>query len=115
MPTQSTQPARPPAADNPFEQFQWKPQPEAERLVRGLVEQFVEVDGSLRAFRDRLYAEAGVRLVHLVDVIPVPEGASLRERLRKGGYVQDHEGVHRHEGGIFPPVVLREVAVRQMA
>ena len=42
MPTQSTQPAKSRAADNPFEQFQWKPQPEAERLVRELVDEFLE-------------------------------------------------------------------------
>ena len=115
MPTQTTQPARSSAADNPFEKFQWKPQPEAERLVRELVDGFLERCPEARTFARRLADEAGIRLPDLIDHIATHPSSVDRSRLRAVGY-EEHKGdLFKHPGGMFPPIVLSESLEREIA
>jgi hypothetical protein len=115
MPTQTPQPARSPAADNPFEQFQWKPQPEAERLVRELVDGFLERCPEARTFARRLADEAGIRLPDLIDHIATHPSSVARDRLRSVGYEEQKKDLFKHPGGMFPPVILCEALEREVA
>jgi hypothetical protein len=115
MPTQTTQPTRSPAADNPFEQFQWKPQPEAERLVRELVDGFLVRCPFARTFSSRLADEAGIRLPDLIDHIVTHRSSVDRGRLRAVGYEEEKDNLFKHPAGLFPPIVLSESLEREVA
>jgi hypothetical protein len=83
---------------SPLEAFQWTPQPEAERLVGELISPYVESSPELQRLKHRLEAEAGVRLVDLVDHVDVPSDRWwLFDPLTQAGYVEA-------EAGVFPPL-----------
>src|SRR5687767_13047917 len=122
-PTRTPPPRKPDnaAAADALTAYKWEPQPEAEALVRELVDAFLRVSPVAQALRDRLYAEAGVRFVDLVDTILVPDGPEVAERLVRAGYrkasTSDDTPHYAHAGGIFPRIetvsdTARQVAVR---
>jgi hypothetical protein len=110
MPTQTTQPAKSPGADNPLDAFHWKPQPEAERLVRELVKTFLEGSPLAERIQQRMLSEAGVRIQDCIDCIIVEHSAELAARLGTAGFVPDWDDTalqdigFSHRGGIFPRV-----------
>ncbi|HEY8746909.1 MAG TPA: hypothetical protein VIM11_02965, partial [Tepidisphaeraceae bacterium] len=96
---------------NPLQTFQWAPQPQAEALVMGLAEPFLKKDAFVAELARRLEREAGVRLTDLIDSFQLPDNHDNRE-LEAAGYVRrplpHSPNRYVHEGGIFPPIVLRE-------
>src|SRR5262245_5105074 len=95
---------------NPLQAFHWEPQPEAERLVHEIVEDFVSREnGFTPIFRQRLLNEAGVRLVDLIDTITLPDSNAMRGRLSEAGYIAGADpNTFTQPNGIFPPIVLAD-------
>ena len=97
-------------AANPLESFQWRPQPRAEALITGLAEQFLKENDFARELKRRLYADAGVRFVDLIDSIHLPRGIRIHDALSQAGFVRQPiggaENRYVQEYGIFPVVVL---------
>lgn len=97
---------------NPLTSFQWTPQPEAERLVRGIVEDFLTHSNFAAQLRDRMYREAGMRFIDLVDYLCLPSTAELERELIAVGFCRQAEGTRHGElfeqpQGIFPRVILQ--------
>ena len=78
-------------APNPLQEFQWAPQPEAERLVRGLVDDFLGRNAFARDLARRMKDEAGTRFYDWVEAIILPESAELRQRIEE---YESGEGRH---------------------
>jgi hypothetical protein len=98
------------AGSNPLEAFQWQQQPQAEKLARRLVGQFVEKNGFAKTFAQKLHDEAGVRFVDMVDDLRVAASDALRDELKSAGF-QKQPGTSgpewfTHPGGMFPAILL---------
>ncbi len=96
---------------NPLTSFQWTPQPEAERLVRRLVDDFLHQSEFAVQLRDRMYREAGMRFLDLVDHLRLPSNDKLEQELIAAGYCRQAEGsiqgtLYEQPHGIFPRVIL---------
>ena len=99
-------------AANPLQEFKWTPQPQAEALITGLVDEFLTANRFARELKRRLYEEAGVRLIDLIDSLHWPPSVKLRGELQAAGYERSEssrgEETHVQEQGIFPTVVLHD-------
>lgn len=97
-------------APDALERYQWAPQPQAEAFVAGLAGRFLSHSPFGRRFKRRLYDEAAVRFVDLIDSIHVADSAAIREELAQAGFTRrPTSGASERyvqEGGIFPAVVL---------
>jgi hypothetical protein len=85
-------------AANPLQEFQWAPQPEAEKLVRGLVEDFLGRNAFARELARRMKEESGTRFYDWVEAIILPETADITQRMQAVGYekLRDRGAVYKH-------------------
>lgn len=93
--------------------FQWRPQPEAARLVGELTATLCEKCPPVRQLAERMRSETGTRLVDWIDHFMCPAGEELKRRLRETGFVaeeQGHAATWSHPHGLFPRVRLRDRA-----
>jgi GNAT superfamily N-acetyltransferase len=98
--------AAPPA--QPLE-FQWKPQPLAEQLVREVVHDVLRRVPAAEEFARRLGDEAGVRFADLVDTIHLPAGDQRCQRLPRAGWEPAADPSQFHNPlGLFPRVMIRD-------
>ena len=97
-------------ANQALTEFQWVPEPKAEKLVRRLVNAFLSRSEFATTLRHRMHREAGVRFVDMVDHLVVPQTAELEHDLTATGFQRQTEPtedvVHAQPDGIFPRVVL---------
>lgn len=98
---------------NPLEAFQWTPQPEAERFVGALIDQFLSLCPTAAHLADRMKSEAGTRFLDWIDSIWLPDTAEYEAFLNENGFAhscvdgpEDRLRVFIHPGGIFPTVAL---------
>src|SRR5689334_6452077 len=98
-------------ATDALKQFTWERQPEAERLVRELVGQFVAKCPAANALAQRMRSETGTRFVDWVDYLALPASNDLRQRLERSGFQKTSIGVTSdvfvQQQGVFPRVVLK--------
>jgi hypothetical protein len=93
-------------------QFTWHRQPEAERLVRELVEEFLRTSPEAKTLAERMKAETGTRFVDWVDYIELPDRPEHRFRVVAAGYVEKSEWAREgtscwiQPSGVFPLLVL---------
>lgn len=103
------------ASTNPLHAFQWTPQPQAQDLITGLVDEFVARNAFAAELKRRLYVQAGVRFSDLLDSVHVPVSQQMKDALSGAGYVRrpipGTEERYVQEKGIFPEVVLDDRAV----
>lgn len=104
-----------------LQQFQWNPQPDAERLVADCVNQALERSRFLQNFARRLSEEAAVRLVDVTDHIVLPDSPQIRQRFSAAGFTPESQFTDRNgnareafanAGGIFPALVLAQQPIR---
>jgi hypothetical protein len=92
-------------------QFTWERQPEAERLVRGLVGQFLGKCPVANSLAQRMHSETGTRFVDWVDYIGLPASNDLRQRLERAAFqkasIGDTSDVLVQPYGVFPRIVLK--------
>jgi hypothetical protein len=93
-------------------QFTWHRQPEAERLVRELVERFLAHCPEAARLAERMRVETGTRFVDWIDYVTVAQHLNLSERIAAAGYVAKPEGAGGHTacfvhpGGVFPLILV---------
>jgi hypothetical protein len=106
---------------NPLESFQWRPQPEAQAFVRGIVSQFLSDNPIAAKYAQRMKDSTGTRFIDWIDHLRLPDTAETRQQLQEAGYrpqLLDPELADQTFGqdqGIFPTVVLgprRAVAIK---
>jgi hypothetical protein len=100
-------------------QFAWKPQPEAQRLITGLVTDFLARCPGADALARRMKSDAGSRLADWIDHLRIPQSDQVRVDLLKAGFV--HRPLpgavecYHHAGAIFPEVVFQPTPVTVVA
>src|SRR5687767_7101009 len=97
-------------ASNPLEAFAWKPEYEAEKLVQGLVHEFLEKCPAAKDLARRMKEETGTRFGDWVDHIAMQSTPSAAAALEAAGFKRfTHPGNYHeweHAGGMFPRIVL---------
>jgi len=90
----------------------WVVQPDADALVQGLLQEALAALPEAAAFRTRLHAETGIRLVDILDHIVTPSSRITRDLLERTGFTvrENSPMIGVHERGIFPDLVVRERA-----
>ena len=90
--------------------FHWNVQPAAGEFVQRLLDQLLAFCPAAVHLRERMIVETGTRLSDWIDHLEVPDEPGMRERLMIVGYLHQPEpaalGCYRHEGGLFPAIVL---------
>jgi len=100
------------AADRsaPPRQFEWEPQPAAQKLINELVTEFLQRCPDAAGLAARMKSETGTRFHDWIDHLEFPASESLKGRLREVGFtprpLPGQRDAHIHEGAIFPAVVL---------
>ncbi|MDB5323089.1 MAG: hypothetical protein JWN40_4720 [Phycisphaerales bacterium] len=93
-------------------QFSWERQPEAERLVREMVEEFLKRTPEAKTLADRMRSETGTRFLDWIDYIELPDRPENRSRTAAAGYVEKPEWAYENAScwvqleGMFPIVSL---------
>lgn len=99
-------------------EFDWKPQPEGQAIVDGLLASCVADCGALADLGERMRHESGTRLADWIDFIEAPVDAGLEGRLRAAGFeAVSLAGVERaweHPGAMFPTIIAGDVGLRRV-
>lgn len=95
--------------------FQWKCQPEAERLILDFVDRAIQVNPAIKHLSDELLLQTSTRLFDWIDHIVIEDAEGVKEKLESFGFVQDKDdkddnAVYRHPGAQLPQVVLNSSA-----
>lgn len=92
-------------------QFNWQPQPAAQRLVDELVGAFLDRCPAAAELAERMKTETGTRFIDWIDHVEAGESPMLLAQLAETGFErqpQEHaEKCFAHPGGIFPQVLVR--------
>jgi len=110
--------AVPAAANQTPTAFHWEPQPAAQRILDGLLTEFLERCPEAATLAGRMRAETGTRFKDWVDHIGAPRSSELRQRLAETGFsLRPQPGApecHVHEGAMFCPVILGDDATMRV-
>ena len=102
-------------ATNPLEAFAWKPEYEAEKLVQGLVNEFLAKCPAARELARRMKEETGTRFGDWVDYIAVQHTAELEATVERAGFMHASSASYVQPNGMFPRIVLWDVADFEVA
>lgn len=112
----SPQTAAPSDLDPTGGNWDWKPQPEAQRLVDELLLDFMQRCSGAVALADRMNNETATRFKDWVGVILVPDTEAIRAKLDATGFTPkttefsdaDIHYAFEHRLGMFPDILLTE-------
>lgn len=97
---------------NLLHEFEWKPRPDAQKLLNELVKDFLKRCPDATTLSTRMLDHTGTRFMDWIDFIGVPRTEALKQRLLDTGFVlrprAQAELCYVHEGALFPAVVLEE-------
>ena len=82
------------------ENFQWRPQPEAQVVLDRLCAELLERSVFLQTFSSRLEGECGTRLFDWIDYLVVP--VCEVQNLTGVGFEIGRQGGLNHRGAVFP-------------
>ena len=90
--------------------FRWSPQPDATRIVRGLLDQCCLASPTLTALGYRMRKETGTRLFDWIDFLAVPESEQLFSAMAASGFEKTPLGGEwtswKHPGAVLPVIRL---------
>ncbi|MCC6322310.1 MAG: hypothetical protein IT438_12845 [Phycisphaerales bacterium] len=93
-----------------LDKFNYKPQPEGQKLINELVNDFLKHNPSAAILSRRMKSETGTRFADWIDHIQVGSSASIKKRLTECGFTLHPQPMadecYIHEGAMFPSVVL---------
>lgn len=97
-------------------QWDWQCQPEADALVRGLVDVFLARCPAANELARRMLDETSTRFVDWIDFIAAPASQVPADRLTSTGYTHRPEpGAptrHIHEGAMLPAILIEDGPMR---
>lgn len=105
-----------PTASNPA-QFQWKTEPEAQKLIDELAARFLQGCPPAAVLAGRMKNETATRFKDWIDHIAVPADAAMIRRLEAAGFTVDARRKGRcymHPGAQLPPVVIGDDTVMRV-
>ncbi len=99
-------------AANPLESFHWEPQPQAQTLVRTLVDEFLSRNNFAATLARRMKEESGTRFYDWVEAIVLPTSGTLEQKLRAAGYepAKDAGGGWVNPHGMFPHILPQQTS-----
>jgi len=90
--------------------FNYKPQPEGQKLINELVADFLKHNPAAAALAKKMKAETGTRFPDWIDHIQVGSTAAIKKRLVEVGFVLNPQPgadeCYTHDGAMFPAIVL---------
>jgi hypothetical protein len=95
------------ASENPIDAFHFSPQPQAEKLVRELVDEFVSKNAFAADLSRRMKDESGTRFYDWVETIIMPDSQSLRQKVQSVGYQKfrdadgEYDRIYSNSHGMF--------------
>ncbi|MCC6906436.1 MAG: hypothetical protein IT430_00715 [Phycisphaerales bacterium] len=99
-------------------QFHWQPQPEAQALVREVVDHLLSHCPRAAELARRMRQETATRFIDWIDSIEVPASDDWEYRLGKVGFAcRELVGSTRvltHEGGVFPTFAVSDTTVHRV-
>jgi hypothetical protein len=97
-------------ASNPLEKFAWQPQPEAEKLIREIVADFLSRCPAGVDLARRMKDETGTRFYDWISFIWLDAKTDRAKRVESVGYEKSHDGegfaVYDHPEGMFPSILI---------
>lgn len=110
--------------DSNVNAFDWKLQPEVDRMVRQWADDFCASCDFVNTLRDRMLAETGTRLIDWIDHLAfsgptqLSSGQAFETQLIELGYALDTEDEDgrwfTHAGGLFRPICISPGAIRRL-
>ncbi len=98
------------AGEDELLRFQWKPQPEGQKIISELVHDIVAACPPAAELVEKMKSHTGTRFIDWIDHIQTPRTEALLGRLQAAGFSHvPHPGADDHwvhHGAMFPPVVL---------
>src|ERR1051326_6562794 len=99
-----------------FEQFQWRPQAEAQALVNELLTDFLARCPGAASLSKKISHDTGSRFRDWVDSIQAPRDPALRARLLDVGFdrraTPGATDCFIHPGAMFPTIILDRKSTR---
>ncbi|MFN7021268.1 MAG: hypothetical protein ACK4WH_08090 [Phycisphaerales bacterium] len=93
-----------------LDRFNFKPQPEGQKLVNELVSEFLKHNPAAANLSRRMKTETGTRFIDWIDHIQVGSSAAIKQRLSECGFALRPQPMadecYVHEGAMFPSIVL---------
>lgn len=92
--------------------FEWKCQPEAERLILNALDNAIKANAAVRKLSDELLAQTSTRLFDWLDHVVVEDSEEIKKKLESCGFITDREEMHvyHHPGAQLPRVVINQNA-----
>ena len=95
---------------NPLQEFAWQPQPEAEKLIREIVADFLARCPAAADLARRMKEQTGTRFYDWISFIWLDAKTDRVKRIESVGYEKSHDGagfaVYDHAGGMFPSILV---------
>src|SRR5437773_10839333 len=96
--------------ENPLQAFHWEPQPEAQRFVRGIADDFLRRNTFAADLARRMKAETGTRFYDWIGYIWLLPQDPRVGQIEAVGYKQSHVNpeavVYDHPRGMFPKLIV---------
>src|SRR4051812_21075125 len=99
-------------APSALDQFKWETQPQAEKLVLRLVDEFLARNPGANVLAQRMKSETGTRFHDWVDDIRTNIDVAELEAV---GFEKDSHGAYAHPGGLFPRIVPQHDLITRLA
>jgi hypothetical protein len=98
------------AVPAPLQQFNWQPQPAAQKLVNDLVAELFARCPAAATLGEKMRMQTGTRFIDWIDHIEAPRSDALLARLSETGFERKpQDGAAEcfiNEGGMFPHVLI---------
>src|SRR5450432_2434987 len=97
-------------ASNPLREFAWTPQPQAEKLIREILEDFLSRCPAAVELARRMKDETGTRFYDWIGFIWLSSKDNRAGRVQSVGYEKSHDCdgfvVYDHPQGMFPSILI---------
>jgi hypothetical protein len=93
-------------------QFQWKCQPEAEKILLNLLDKAKQSNNHIEELENQLYQQTSTRLFDWIDHFSVGTSEDLEKTLEDAGFVSENAAadyrVFHHPGAQLPRIILKD-------
>lgn len=99
-------------------EYNWQPQPEAQKLILDILNDVMARSPEAAALADRMRRQTGTRFQDWLDFIRLPQDDDRWPALLEAGFESAGQSAfgerHEHHGGLFPQLVRRSDAERDI-
>jgi hypothetical protein len=100
--------------ENPLQAFHWEPQPQAERFVRGIADDFLRRNSFAADLARRMKEQTGTRFYDWIGYIWLLPQDPRVGQIEAVGYTPSGNGIYDHPGGMFPKLIVAPTDVTEI-